>query len=86
MGDGSSFAGRSLTVAARIAGCDAPIRAATVREWMPIPGVMSNLCHCYRRSMVVAALDAAPERNVMGTDAVRGTPAGIQKLTCVTPP
>src|ERR1017187_2099504 len=35
--------------------------------------------------MPAGALVAAPERKVMGTLAVRGTPSGIQALTCVTP-
>src|ERR1035437_2510567 len=35
--------------------------------------------------MPAGALVAAPERNVRGTLAVRGTPSGIQVLTWVTP-
>src|ERR1035441_8059758 len=35
--------------------------------------------------MPAGALVAAPERKVRGTLAVRGTPSGIQALTCVTP-
>src|ERR1035441_6779497 len=48
-----------------------------------IGGMGGGLYRC--RSIPAGALMAAPERKVRGTLAVRGTPSGIQALTCVTP-
>jgi hypothetical protein len=48
-----------------------------------IGGMGAGLYRC--TSMPAGALVAAPERKVRGTLAARGTPSGIQALTCVTP-